>query len=486
MYVVPFLMGPPGIALLEGRGRDHRQQVRRPQHAHHDARRARSRWSTSAASDDFTRCLHSLGDLSPDRRFIMHFPERQHGVVDRVGLRRQRAARQEVHGAPPGQLAGAQGRLDGRAHADPRPREIRRGGCTTSPARSRRRAARPISRCWCRPRRMPGWKAATVGDDIAWLRPGADGRLWAVNPESRLLRRRARHQPQDQPERVRHDPAQHDLHERRAAARRHAVVGRARRSAAGRGASTGRAGRGRRRPARRRRIRTAASPTPATQCASLSPEFENPNGVPIDAMLFGARRQRRVPLVYEARSWQHGTFLGATLSSETTAAATGKVGVLRRDPMAMLAVLRLQHGRLLPALARRRRDAGEAAARSSASTGSAPAPTASSSGPASATTCACCKWILERCDGPRRRRSRRRSAPCRRWTRSTARACRLPTPTWRELLQASIRPSGSRRSPARRTDSACSAIALPAALHAEHDDLAQRIHDTMVFDPHHP
>ena len=67
-------------------------------------------------------------------------------------------------------------------------------------------------------------------------------------------------------------------------------------------------------------------------CASLSPEFDNPNGVPIDAILFGARRQRRVPLVYEARNWQHGTFLGATLSSETTAAATGKVGVLRRDP----------------------------------------------------------------------------------------------------------------------------------------------------------
>ena len=69
---------------------------------------------------------------------------------------------------------------------------------------------------------------------------------------------------------------------------------------------------------------------------TLSPEFANPEGVPIDAILFGARRQRRVPLVYEARSWQHGTFLGATLSSETTAAATGRVGVLRRDPMAML------------------------------------------------------------------------------------------------------------------------------------------------------
>jgi phosphoenolpyruvate carboxykinase (GTP) len=76
--------------------------------------------------------------------------------------------------------------------------------------------------------------------------------------------------------------------------------------------------------------------TPATNCKSIAPEFEAPEGVPVTAMLFGARRQRRVPLVCQSRSWAHGTFQGATLQSETTAAATGKVGVLRRDPMAML------------------------------------------------------------------------------------------------------------------------------------------------------
>jgi phosphoenolpyruvate carboxykinase (GTP) len=332
MYVVPFLMGAPGSPFSKV-GIEVTDSVYVVLNMRMMTRMGKVALEHLGSSDDFTRGLHSKADLRIDRRFICHFPEDNtiwsvgsgYGGNALLGKKCLALRIASYLGQREGWLAEHM-LIVGVESPDGEVTYI----CGAFPsACGKTNLAMLVP-----PASMKGWRVYTVGDDIAWLRVGPDGRLWAINPEAGFFGVVPGTSSKTNPNAM-------------AMVRKNTIYTNVALKSDGTvwweghddpppSAATdwhGRPWKPNGEPAAHPNSRFTVS---ASQCPSISPEWEKPQGVPISAILFGARRQKLIPLVYQSFDWEHGTFLGATLASETTAATTGAVGVVRRDPMAML------------------------------------------------------------------------------------------------------------------------------------------------------
>ena len=332
MYVVPYLMGPSGSPITRA-GVEVTDSPYVVASMGIMARIGRVALEYIGGSDDFVPGLHSLGDLSPQRRFILHFPEEKliwsvgsgYGGNALLGKKcfalriASCMAREEGWLAEHMLILGLEdpsGKVTYMAAAFP-------SAC------GKTNLAMMVSAL-----ESSGYRVWTVGDDIAWMRAGADGYLHAVNPEAGFFGVAPGTSTQTNPNimsamrrnsiftNVGVTPSLEPWWEGIGSDAPAGTLDWQGRSPAGTGASVAQA--------------NARYTVPASQLSCLSPRWEDPAGVPISAFIFGGRRARLAPLVYQSLDWQHGVFVGATMASETTAASTGRVGVTRRDPMAML------------------------------------------------------------------------------------------------------------------------------------------------------
>jgi len=328
LYVVPYIMGPPDSPYSRC-GVEITDSPYVVLNMHIMTRTGRAALERIATEHNFVRGLHSVGDLNPARRFIMQFPEELAIESFGSGYGGNALLGKKCHAL---RIASWQARTEGwlAEHMLIVGLQNPRGETHYLAAAFPSACGKTNLSMLIPPDSLPGWKVFTIGDDIAWLQPGRDGRLWAINPEAGYFgvapgtnaktNRNAY-------ETIRHDTLFTNV----------ALTAENEPWWEGLDGQPvidwqGRAYDPRNGPAAQANSRFTVA---AAQNPAYSRAAEDPRGVPISALIFGGRRRELTPLVYEARSWAHGVLIGASVASETTAAASGQVGVVRRDPMAM-------------------------------------------------------------------------------------------------------------------------------------------------------
>ena len=332
MYVVPYLMGPAsspisrvGVEITDSPYVVLSMDIM--------ARIGKAALDRIGNNNDFVPGLHSLGDLRPDRRFVMHFPEEK--LIWSVGsgyggnaLLGKKCFALRIASW----MAREQGWLA--EHMLILGLEDPSGKVTYMAAAFPSACGKTNLAMLVSPLEKAGYRVWTVGDDICWMTVGPDGYLHAINPEAGFFG-------------VAPGTNAHTNPNVMAALRHNSIFtntgmtttrepwweGIDGEAPAGLVDWQGRVSGAANGPAAHPNSRYTV---PAKQVSCISPRWEDPAGVPISAFIFGGRRARLAPLVYESLGWQHGVYVAATMASETTAAATGSVGVTRRDPMAML------------------------------------------------------------------------------------------------------------------------------------------------------
>ncbi|ERJ00151.1 phosphoenolpyruvate carboxykinase (GTP) [bacterium 210820-DFI.6.52] len=337
MYVIPYCMGPVGSKLSKV-GVELTDSTYVVLNMAIMTRMGQAAWDhLGDESNDFVRGLHSKADIDEEKRYIVHFPEDNtiwsinSGYGGNVLLGKKCFALR---------IASFQGKNEGwmAEHMLILGLENPQGEVKYVTAAFPSACGKTNLAMLIPPEiyQQKGYKVWTVGDDIAWMRIGDDGRLWAINPENGFFGVAPGTNMKSNPNALISTQKDtiftnvvHNLDE-------NTVWWEGLDKNPPKNALDWKGNKWDPESGVKGAHPNSRFTAPAINCPCISSEFDNPEGVPVTAIVFGGRRAKTAPLVYQARDWEHGVFVGSIMASETTAAATGAVGVVRRDPMAML------------------------------------------------------------------------------------------------------------------------------------------------------